>query len=206
MDIPSRFIADYLGRQLGLDAEARDVLRFGAQNLFLGIVGLAAVSLVAWFLRCLPETLMLTGVVMVTRSFAGGAHLGRPLRCTVFTATIFPALGAAALAIANVGTIVPGFCAGATFVSLITVLMLAPVDNPAKPIRTGTHRRRLRKWAASAVVVAAVFQAYLLAGGLPACSLAAATGMGLLWQSFILTGVGRGVMQFIDRVLDFQPG
>lgn len=197
-----RFIADYLGDKLGLDPETRDVVRFGAENLFLGAAGLAAISLVAWLLRSLPETLVLTGVVIVTRSFAGGAHLGGPLRCTVFTALTFPALGAAARLIAGTGTVAPCFSAAATLVSLVGVLLLAPADNPAKPIRTAAHRCRLKKLAVYAVLGAAVLQACMLAGNSPARSLAAAVGMGLLWQSFVLTRAGHAVMRLIDRVVD----
>jgi len=204
--VAGRFTADYLGDKLALDEKTRDVVRFGAENLFLGAAGLAAIGMVAWLLRCLPETLLLTGVVIVTRSFAGGAHLGGPVRCTAFTALIFPALGAAARLIAGIGTLVPVFCAAATLVSLVGVLLLAPADSAAKPIRTLAHRRRLKKLAGCAVLGAAVLQACLLAGGSSARPLAAAAGTGLLWQFFVLTRAGHAVMRAIDRVVDARTG
>ncbi|MEW5762542.1 MAG: accessory gene regulator B family protein [Bacillota bacterium] len=195
----ARRIADYLGEKLGLDAETRDVVRFGAENLLLSCAGLGAVTLVAWLLGCPGEALAVTGVVIALRSLAGGAHLGAPLRCTLFTAMVFPALGRAAQALAAGGHLVAGFSAGAAVLCLAAVALLAPVDSPAKPIRTAAHRRRLRRLAILAVLAVALVTAALLATG-ASRSLAAALGTGLLWQAFILTRAGHAALRFVDRL------
>ncbi|MDI6907617.1 MAG: accessory gene regulator B family protein, partial [Thermoanaerobacterales bacterium] len=84
----------------------------------------------------------------------------------------------------------------------LAVLILAPVDSPAKPIRTAVHRRRLKMLAIVAVLAVAAAQAALLAAAGPSGKeLAAAAGFGLLWQSFILTSAGHAVMHAADRIL-----
>ncbi|MDI6711122.1 MAG: accessory gene regulator B family protein [Bacillota bacterium] len=196
-----RSIAEYLGEKAGLDAETRDVVRFGIESLYLFVAGLLAVTLVAWLLGCIPEALAATGVVVVLRSFAGGAHLTGPGRCMAVTALLFPALGKAAQTIAAWDSVVPAFITVTPFVCLLAVLILAPVDNPAKPIRTAAHRRRLKILAAAAVSAAAAVQAALLAAGASGEVMAVAAGLGLLWQSFILTSAGHAVMHAADRIL-----
>jgi len=198
----ARSIADYLGEKTGLDEATRDVVRFGVESLCLSFAGLLLVTLIAWPLGCIPEALAATAVVVVLRSFAGGAHLTGPGRCMIVTALVFPALGTAAQALTAGDAAVPAVGAATPIVCRVAVAILAPVDSPAKPIRTATHRRRLKRLAVAAVLAAAAVQAGLLAAGGPSGKeLAAAAGFGLLWQSFILTSMGHAFMRTADRVL-----
>lgn len=195
-------IANYLGDRLGLDGKTRNVVRFGAENLSLQVASLTGVVLCAWLLGCLRETLMVTSVVIVFRSTTGGAHLTAPLRCTVMTVVTIPALGKSAQALASWDPLIPGFLAIVTLIALVAVLTLAPVDSPAKPIRTALHRRRLRRLAVLVVLaVSIVAGVHLMTGSLYGSPLAGATALGLLWQSFMLTGPAHAVLRGVDRAL-----
>jgi accessory gene regulator B len=196
-------LARYLAKELSLDEEKTDVLRFGAESVLSTLLAALAVVITAWLLGCLPETLVALGAYAVVRNFAGGAHCSTPWRCSASSALIFPALGKSAVVLSPH---MPGselyFVLVAGVVTLCLTAKLAPVDNPVNPIRDPERRLRLKRYSILAVLSVSV----VLVGLLQVFSsptLVPAGALGLVCSAFVLTRPAHLLTDALDRVMGY---
>ena len=196
-------LARYLAKELSLDEEKADVLRFGAESVLSTLLATLAVVITAWLLGCLPETLVALGAYAVVRNFAGGAHCSTPWRCSASSALMFPALGKSAVVLSPH---IPGselyFVLVAGAVTLCLAAKLAPVDNPVNPILDRERSKRLKKYSIIAVLIVSA----VLVGLLPVFSspaLVPAGGLGLVCSAFVLTRPAHLLTDALDRVMGY---
>lgn len=196
-------LSRYLARELSLDDQKTEVLRYGAEIIFSTLLGVAAVVATAYFLGCLAETLAVLAAYAVIRTFAGGAHCSTPYRCAVTTVLIFPALGKAA---AGLPAFLPGFepyvLPALSICGLWLVVRLAPVDNPVNPIENPKRARVLKRNSIAAVVV--ITAVLLLLSHLfpvTAPPLVWGGAFGLAWAAAVLTRPVHRLMALADVLL-----
>jgi len=193
----------FLAKKTNLEKDKQEVLLYGLQVFFYSVSGFLAVISIAYIFNCLTEVTIVAITVGMLRSLAGGAHCSTHLRCTIVTASVFPLLGRAAvfLETANLFNPVP-YIVLISISALIVILLRAPVDSPAKPINTEEHRQRLRILSLAAVTFITILQFVLLKFESDlARKLIIAAGLGILWETFILTQTGHKFMAFLDNFL-----
>lgn len=198
----SQRIASRLANQHELTSEKRDIVRFALEILFLNVGNLFLTLIIGGLLGVFRETLACIITVALFRHTAGGAHSASPLRCTVGTMIIFPSL---ALLAAKLSLMNPQFKEVLTFAVIIIgflgIILLAPVDTPAAPIKSPLRRERLRVFAISTMVLVTVLiisldkSSWTYAPRIQMCLI-----IGTLWASFNLTRAGHVLWTFIDRI------
>lgn len=196
-------VTELIAGQINLDKDSREALLYGLQVFCYSAAGFLAVLAVGWALNCLPETVTVTITVALLRSLAGGAHCTTPLRCTVVTALVFPLLGRTASLLETIEPLHPApFILLISLLALTIILWRAPVDSPAKPITTKEHRRRLRTLSVSVVIILAAVQFILLQHQSGAAhKVIISAGLGMLWETFMLTKTGHKFMALLDSLL-----
>lgn len=195
-------LAGVIAGQIKLDPDNKQVLYYGLQVFSLSIIGIVAVLVMGWLLNCLKESVAAMVTVALLRSFAGGAHCTAPGRCTAVTALAFSFLGRTAVFLGSLKVFnLSLFIVAIFLITMVVVLQKAPVASPAKPILTEKHKRRLRTLSFCAVsglfvlLLAAQYFSILERGTIIAAAL------GMLWETFILTGPGHRVIAYIDGFL-----
>ncbi|MBO8128086.1 MAG: accessory gene regulator B family protein [Peptococcaceae bacterium] len=196
----ARKVSEYLGQEMELDQDTRDIITFGLETLLVNLVGLAGALTLSWLLDCLPVTLLLIILAVVLRFVAGGAHLSSAWRCAILTTAIFPMLAKLSIYMASVlhSNVVLPVILGNGLLALVVFWRLAPVDTPAKPIRTMHHQRRLKKLSMLFALGLIVIQLVLYFTG--NIVLVLALSIGLLWQTFVISRPGQWLMEGIDVV------
>ncbi|MBO8129499.1 MAG: accessory gene regulator B family protein [Peptococcaceae bacterium] len=199
---PARYISDYLARQLALDSDTREVLRYGSEIILLSICGAVLLVLGGWLLGCLVPTLAAAFTLFLIRTFAGGAHCTSALRCNLAGVIIFPALGKTAQVLHPLlNSLTLEFVLATGIPALIIVYRLSPVDSPAKPINTKAHRRRLKLMATFLAGAVLLFQLISLVCHLLDHTTIIATGVGLMSSALVLTSPGHKALGLVDRAL-----
>lgn len=200
---PSRQIAAFLRRNLNLTEEQEEVAAYALFIIFLSAASVAAVALAGWLLGCLPAALVVLFTIFVLRSFSGGAHCTSPVRCTLTSAFLIPAMGKlteAAGAQLTQPALTLAVLGGGTLAAWL-FWRLAPVDSPAKPVTSPEVRKRFRYLSILTAAGTIFLQLILLWLTSISRSLILAVTAGMLWQAFTLTSIGHRFVAGVDRCL-----
>lgn len=199
-----RYIARYLREKLELTSEQEEVALYSLEIFIYTGSAFLGVGLAGWLLGCLPATLIVALTIFVLRCFSGGAHSESPLGCIILSVLLIP-LTAKGVVLSTPFFSLPFLLILIFFgflLSLFLVWRLAPVDTPAKPVFSESHRRQLRILSLSTVGLV-----FFIQGGLsyfypsPAAVMAIlALAAGMLWQVFSLTGPGRRFFAVLDKL------
>lgn len=170
-------ISNYLVKELNYPEEKKEILSYSLDTLLLLVIGYILILTMGWIIG-IPGAVLATLLAGdILRKFSGGSHLSNPYKC--LTATMIIYLSASFicvqayylwghLTVFKAALLV--FCA----LSLLTVIIYAPVDSAAKPIISPIFRKKLK---IASVVVVLFFSALALffnnsyIGGSIACGL-----------------------------------
>ena len=161
---PAQSFAAYLGDQLDLTPEQREVAQYGFRVLTVSPTTFLFICLVAWPLGCLWTTIVASFTAVALRHYSHGAHNNSPLTCTVKSMVVYPALGKIAMIAAPYLTRpVLLLLIGIGFLLTLPVVWLhAPADSPAKPVTDPKDRRWLRLASLVATCCLVALQALLV--------------------------------------------
>lgn len=204
MEKLARKIADSVGESQGLDAERTAVVSYGLAALFQMIIIFAVVSIIGavagfWF-----ETATLFLAVGLLRKATGGAHSSYYAGCLCASIGSICLLGAGSryLILPHMNYAVMAVTTAVYILCFIIILKRAPVDSPNKPIRKEEKIRRLRKNAVITIIIYFLLTAgfYLLSfKNFRFMTVGVSLTAGALWQSLMLTDIGKGLTGIIDR-------
>ncbi|WP_027717565.1 accessory gene regulator ArgB-like protein [Desulfovirgula thermocuniculi] len=200
---PSRRIAAFLRQNLDLTAEQEEVAAYALLVIFLTAASVAAVAFLGWLLGCMGEALAVLFTVFVLRSFSGGAHCTSPVRCTLTSALLAPAMGKLAAAgslLLGAKALYPAVLGGGGLATWLC-WRLAPVESPAKPLTSEAARAFFRRASTAVAAGAIILQVALLRFTPVPRSLVLAVTAGLLWQVFTLTAAGHRFVAGLDKTL-----
>lgn len=198
--------AQKIGTALDADQERIAVMAYGLTALLQLLMIFVAALLFGMVFGFLPEAMIVFFSVGFLRRLIGGAHAAKFDGCiavSVFCIAIFSALAHYILPLC-------GFwitCAVSAVIYLLSsclIYRLAPVDSPNKPVRAPQKIRRLRR---SAGVVMAIFSLLTLAmlflqyKGYAYMSYIWALDLSLLWQTCMLTAIGRRLINIVDHLV-----
>lgn len=196
-------ITSYLTKELNLDKEKSEVVKYGIFALSQMIINIICVIIFGMIFNVLIESLIISFVVSILRKSSGGAHASSPEKC-VIVGTIFSV--GLALIIKAMNIRFPYVCLFIIIVFLCAyylIYKLAPVDSPNKPIRSVKKKLRLKK---SSIIVLSIYlliiilcllififtkKTEMLKYILCICS-------GVVWQVFSLTKAGHNIFDIFN--------
>lgn len=198
MNITEKAVAR-LARELNLDKDRSDIIRYGLQSLLYTTLSAVFVLAVSAMLGIVKESATVLLAVMITRKVSGGAH-SRTLSGCIFLGTATTVtLGLTASLFAPRLTGYPLAVFGVALPAFISAWYFAPADVPEKPIRSHRQRAALRR------LTFAVLAVWVMAGFVfynwwkPALVYIATGNLGILWQMFLITPMGYRFIAFFDR-------
>lgn len=195
--------ANFIGNKLGLSFEEREVLAFGLEVSFLILTSLFSALLLGLWWNIVPEILVVAAVWMLIRSFAGGAHLSTPGRCSLFSTLAVAALGGAAsfisASLGHKGTLTLIFFCGA--VALFITFRWAPADNARKPIAQKERQNFRRKAVMAELCLIFFLLAVYFLTGEKYSSLLCAASLSMGAETLTVSPGGYRALAFLDRLL-----
>lgn len=196
----TRLIASYLREKLNLNPEEEAIALYGLQNLIYSITNLFLICFIGWVFGCFRTTLVATLSAGLLRLFSGGAHAKSPVTCALVGMIVALCLGKAALIIAPLFSSTSLLMAILTcaVVSLIFILVLAPVDSPAKPVTSLVYKQRMRFLSVLTVILVTALQILLILWNKNMADIVLSISMGNLWQIFTLTKLGHAFATILD--------
>ncbi len=132
----SVFVAKILLKNGSFEKEDFDIYAFGLEKIISNIFGIIFLGIVAFFLSAPVEALIFYFAFKHMRIYAGGYHASTYTKCniTYLLTFVFAVLFSKYLQILEISIIFYIF-------SLISVLLLSPIENPNNPIIEGRYYR-----------------------------------------------------------------
>lgn len=205
-------IADRVSKELKLNNDNRDVIAYGIfafMNIALSII---LVIIFGLLFRVILEALIICFTGSLLRKYSGGAHASSPGRCVAIGT--FICIGQALLFTFIIGPIITlslfmFLGVGIFILAYYLIYKLAPVDNPAKPIKSREKKIRMKKGSIfvlsiyiTIVVINTVSYMFFKEKRFLIYSLCIYGG--IAWQIFTLTRVGHSIMNSIDAFLNHK--
>lgn len=198
--------AQKIGTALDADQERIAVMAYGLTALLQLLLIFAAALLFGLVFGFLVEAMIVFFSVGFLRRLIGGAHAAKFDGCiviSVFCIALFSAL-------AHYVLLLCGFwvtCVASVIIYILAsclIYRLAPVDSPNKPVRAPEKIRRLRRGAGVVMVVFSlltVVMLFLQWKGYAFISYVWALDLSLLWQTCMLTAIGRRLVNIVDHLV-----
>lgn len=205
----STILASRISQELKLDNDQEEVIAYGTFAIIQMVVSFFLVTIFGWIFHVLIQVLIVSFSISILRKYSGGVHASSPSICniigTIVSVGFAISLNYTYLAINLWMIIFAGLLifAGA----FLIIYKLAPVDSPAKPIKTAKKRKRMKKGSIFVictyfliviVIVLSYFQT--LEKSLLLYALCIYVGVG--WQVFTLTKAGHIVLTKLDTYLN----
>jgi accessory gene regulator B len=177
-----------------------DHLRFGLELVLGAILQFFLILCIAALLGVGLETMVVLLAAALFRRHSGGAHCSAYYRCTLTSITVFPILGFSVRYFP--ATYLPYYLIALVIISGVLIYTRVPVDNPTRPI-TDRNQISLMKIYSAVMLVFLIIAALLGAYIFKQPQIAISIIVGVLWQTFMLTDWGHGVIHRIDRCFEY---
>jgi accessory gene regulator B len=200
-------ISTKIATELSYSQEKRKVIEYGLIAVIQTLFTFTLTLIFGFTLGVFAESALICLAVSLLRKYSGGAHASSMMSCSIvsITACILLALTGRWLAsLHSIDTVQIAVGAGIYFPALLIALIRAPVDSPAKPIRTNKKKIRMKKNTLTILVFYITISAFLFfyqdafyfAVSLYFCLL-----LSVAWQIGSLTKPGRYVLERYDGII-----
>lgn len=194
-------ISNTAALKLDLDDDRKAIVHYGLFAMIQIGLSIVLTLIVGFILGVFVESIIITLAIVTLRKNAGGIHAKTPTQCLLI-GTVITSIGAiiASKLVLNIDTVL--LIGGLVFIySLIIILIYAPSDSVAKPIKEESERKRLKK---RSVLVLCVFYVivflclarYNMVGDYRFITYSICIYMGMAWQSFTLTKIAHKIFKF----------
>ncbi|MCM8710257.1 accessory gene regulator B family protein [Clostridium sp. SYSU_GA19001] len=203
-------IAKKISLELKLDSDRKEVIAYGTFALLHTLLSIILVIIFGAVLNVMVEALIISFAISILRKYSGGVHASSPGICasvgTVITLilAVFICFGLNSYISLNLI-----FASGLIcfFWSYYIIIKLAPVDSPAKPIKTQKKRERMKKGsifilAVYAVIVLLNIYLYMYTKEKRFLIFSLCIYSGTVWQAFTLTTQGHTALKKLDSFLN----
>lgn len=191
----ARQISNQLVKAVGGSEDMAQICAYGLEYLLVIIANISSVFLCGFITGTLPLTATAAISAALLRNVSGGAHFSSPWRCSLMSGVIAVLLG-------WLGALLPANVYASSIICLASVglvILYAPVDSPAKPIKP-QQKPYFRK--VSIIVALAIwFVGIRYSSTHP--DLVNAAILGMLWQALSLTPAGAYMYQQVDAGLRY---
>jgi len=205
-DMLSKKIGEKIANELNLDNDNKEVISYGIFAIIQMLYNILLVILFGVIFNVVIESLIVSFTISILRKSSGGAHSSSPTKCLI--AGTFLAISIGLISKIDIGFNINILIGIITFVwSYYIIYKLAPVDSPAKPIRTEKKKKRLKK---SSIITLSIYLIIVIFSVITNlylkndrvfiysnCILG-----GVMWQVLSLTKVGHTIVKLIDTILN----
>lgn len=194
----------FLGRELNLNRQETDVIRYGTEIFLSSVIKFTVIVLISYLLSITPYALVVLVTSAVFRSLSGGVHCHSYGRCLVVGGAMTIIIGGlAAITGAHVSkNLLLLLTLLSALTGLYTVQKWAPADNPNKPITRPEKRKRFRQLSILFVFIwAIIIILCIVFGPLAAAPLVVASLGSFLVQIFSLCPTGYRWVGRFDHLL-----
>lgn len=203
-DICGEF-SNNIAKELNLDDDKRSVINYGIFAFIQIAICIILVVIFGLIFNVVTEALIVSFSISILRKSSGGVHASSPGRCAVIGTIASVGMGLIAKCISISLDLYMIWGSIAFIWSYYIIFKLAPVDSPAKPIKSVEKRTRLKK---NSMMILSVYLIIAITGiiyfyfirnsrilvySLCLC-------MGMLWQVFSLTRCGHLVIGKLDKL------
>lgn len=201
-------LAQKISAELNYDEEKSAVISYGIFAFLQILASLALVALLGALLGVVFQALVVSFASSILRQYSGGVHATRPSICLII-GTI------ATIAV----TMIAHYCSRLIPIEYLMIIIVviiassfylvikyAPVDSPAKPIRTDSKRKRMKKFS---LIILSIY--FVLVFVLVMISLigrdhlylefAMCICVATCWQVFNLTIKGHSFLKKVDSLI-----
>ncbi|AGK98407.1 accessory gene regulator ArgB-like protein [Clostridium pasteurianum] len=199
-------IANKVAAELKLDNNSREIIAYGMFALIHIALSIILVIIFGLMFHVTIEALIVCFSGSILRKYSGGAHASSPGKCATIGTII--CIGQALLLLYLFGSVINLklllFLGIVIFVwSYYLIYKLAPIDSPAKPIKTKEKKIRMKKWSAFVlstymIIVVINVAIYIFFRDTRFLIYSLCIYGGTAWQIFTLTRVGHSTMNKID--------
>lgn len=206
----SKRTGEKIANELKLDKENKEVIIYGIFSIIHMLYNILSVAIIGYIFGVAIEAIIVSFVISILRKSSGGAHSKSPIGCLITGTVICLIIGLAAQF--KIGIVELILLSIITFIlSYYTIFKLAPVDSPAKPIKTEKKKKRLKKSSIitltiylTIIVVSIVIYFYTNLNSLITYSICILGGT--IWQVLTITKCGHKIVNLIDtffnKILD----
>ncbi|EHQ90849.1 accessory gene regulator ArgB-like protein [Desulfosporosinus youngiae] len=132
----SEKLAKGLTEELDFIGDEKEIISYAIYTTLLSIIGTIMVVCLAYFLNVLKPTVIAVLFGGTLRRLSGGAHFNTPLKCLLFGTIAYCTIGISAKLLFIYELLNQTSLLTVTGIAFLLVLILAPVDSPAKPINS----------------------------------------------------------------------
>lgn len=203
-------IASKVAAELKLDNNRSEIIAYGMFALFHIALSIVLVIIFGLIFHVTIGALIICFSGSILRKYSGGAHASSPGKCAAIGTII--CIGQALLFLYLLGPVINlkllSFLGIVIFMlAFYIICKLAPVDSPAKPIKTKEKKIRMKKWSvfvlSTYIIIVVINTAiYTLFGDKRFLIYSLCIYGGVAWQIFTLTRVGHIIMNSIDNSLN----
>lgn len=195
-------VTGFLKKELSLNDDQADIIRYGLFSLVATLMNLLAVAILSSAIGVLREAMAVAVNMMLFRKTSGGAH-SESLSACIITGTLVSTFLALAAKWASPWLANPNVLIIPQVFALAVVYLYAPADVPQKPITNPRQRKTLRFLSFSYLVFFALLgPALRIFAPYQWTYLYEVSAVGLLWQGFMLTPPGYLLMGKLSRLFD----
>lgn len=202
-------LAQKISTELNYDEEKSAVISYGLFAFLQILASLSIVALLGVLLGVVFQALVVSFVSSILRQYSGGVHATRPSICLIIgtIATILITMTAHYLVLLISIEYLITIIAIVMAISYYMIFKYAPVDSPAKPIKTQSKRKKMKKLSLIILSIYVVFIFALIIAHLVnrdilyvefAMCICLATG----WQVFNLTIKGHRFLKKLDSIIN----
>jgi accessory gene regulator B len=203
-------IAGKVATELKLDNDNEEIIAYGMFALIHMVLSVVLIIIFGLIFRVTIEAIIVCFAGTILRKYSGGAHASSPGKCAAIGTII--CIGQALLFLFLIGPVItPGLLIylgiGIFTLSYYFIYKLAPVDSPAKPIRTKEKKARMKKgsiFVLSAYIIIVMINIfiYIFIRDKRFMVYSLCIYGGVAWQIFTLTTPGHNAMNKIDTFLN----
>ncbi|AYD39316.1 accessory regulator AgrB [Clostridium fermenticellae] len=206
----SSLIGLKISYSLSLDDDVKDIIIYGAYNLFQMVWSLLCVLILGIVFNVAAQAILVCVSIAILRKYSGGVHAPSSNSCAVIGAVI--SVGIAFISQLKLYLSIQNIFLIEVFVFLISyyfVYRLVPVDSEAKRINNINTRKKFKKYSILvlnlfAIVIMILDVCYIKYNKEYFFILIRCISLGMLWQVFTLTSVAHKLMSCITNILNLQ--
>lgn len=201
-------IANKISRELGYDNEKSEVVAYGLFAFLQIIASLALVAIFGFIFDVLFQALVVSFASSILRQYSGGAHASKPSICLIIGTIVIILI--AVIVHHVIGYIAPLYLilVGLIFVilSYYIVYKRAPIDSEAKPIKSYSKIKRMKKNSLIVLTIYFLFMLLLivifyLTSNKVYIEYATCIYLAFSWQAFTLTIIGHRLLNKTDTFI-----
>jgi accessory gene regulator B len=202
-------ISGKIAAELNLDNDNKEVIAYGIFALMDISIAIILIIIFGIIFGVAIEALIVCFAGSILRKYSGGVHATSPGRCTLIGTII--CIGQAILFLFLISPVITPrviifLGIGVFTLAYYLIFKLAPVDSPAKPIRTKKKKIRMKKGSIFVLsgymlIVAINTYIYIFLGNEKFMVYSLCIYGGVVWQIFTLTALGHSTMNKIDTFL-----